>query len=166
MNLGHAQKNSTPRVDYDFSINDLLDFSPGKEWNPIKEKYKKFHEILQQDGPITLSKILISRKEYNLKAFVQTSNNTIIDSFITFPHYFVHDQLLTLFKGQFGNSYQFSYIKKSGIYEWKDNQKKILYSSTCTIFCFPLYIYQIAEGENRKAPITFKSFLRQLSRNN
>ncbi|MBF0359891.1 MAG: hypothetical protein HQK49_02715 [Oligoflexia bacterium] len=146
---------------YDFKFNMLYPFFPNKDFSEVKKTY-----TYEKDGLISLGvmndgdppsttkiyKLYLKHKTFRFPIFFQVSSQSqsqsqsqekIIDFFVSLPSYFLHDPFLQDLQKELGNQNKYSNYNGSALYIWDesklDKNTKFIYSSTCTITCFPLY---------------------------
>ncbi len=137
---------------YNFSLEALDVFMPGKSLEDIEKSYGKGE--LYTDGEFAQIKFYVAHLRYKFPVFVQIKDKKSVGFFARLPQYFSHD----LFHQSLINRYQKQdeYLKKEeqAVYLWKKEAGlKRIYSGACTITCFPLYyaVESTKEEENSEA---------------
>ena len=125
---------------YDFSLDNLAPYYPGKDLKAALAQ-NKTGKLDSKSGDTEIWKFYVEQIRYRFPLFAQVYNGKILDFYTTLPTYFLHDlfhqSLINRYKKQ--DSYQ--KIKENAIYTWKNAEgNKVVYSGTCTITCFPLYL--------------------------
>lgn len=123
---------------YDFSIETLNDFSPGKEVSGLNGKYGKSEELSSQRGTKTL-KFNVAQIRYKFPILVQEKDGLILDSFARLPSYFLHDIFLQSLVNKFGKQTSYKKVGEEAVYIWEKEDLKLIYSASCTITCFPIF---------------------------
>ena len=150
---------------YDFSLDRLQLFSPGKAFD-LKSFDPKIYgkgELLKRDGKIEMYRFYVSQLRYKFPVFVQVFNfnnkKTVLDFYARLPAYFLHDVFHRSMINRYGKQERYYKIEDNAIYVWKpkDNIKRT-YSGTCSITCFPIFYTAKMEVLPKEAK-AFKSLL-------
>jgi hypothetical protein len=123
---------------YDFSIDTLNDFSPGKEVSGLNETYGKPEEMSGKRRVKTL-KFKVAQIRYKFPILVQEKDGRILDSFARLPSYFLHDIFLQSLVNKFGKQTSYKKVGEEAVYIWEKEDLKLIYSASCTITCFPIF---------------------------
>ncbi|MBF0314550.1 MAG: hypothetical protein HQK50_12140 [Oligoflexia bacterium] len=113
----------------------------GQEFQKLRKELKK-EKLMASKGGHSIYAFELSHSTFKFTLLVQVEEKKqrVTDFFMPLPSYFSHDvffsDLVKLFKKQ----KEYFRIEESAIYIWKDDSKQIIYSATCTILCFPLYL--------------------------
>jgi len=128
---------------YDFSLNSLTIFKPGNlKSNLLKDpKYKK-GKLYEKNGEFEIYRFEIIQLRYKFPIFVQFYQGKIIDYWAKLPSYFLHNIFLQSLQKRFGKHNSYFNKNSLSLYYWKNIKNiSIVYSGTCTITCFPVFIY-------------------------
>ena len=123
---------------YNFSIETLNDFSPGKEVTGLNGKYGKAEDLSGKRGVRTL-KFNVAQIRYKFPILVQEQDGFILDSFARLPSYFLHDIFLQSLVNKFGKQTSYKKVGEEAVYIWEKEDLKLIYSASCTITCFPIF---------------------------
>jgi hypothetical protein len=123
---------------YNFSVDTLQDFYPGKKVTDLESKYGK-SEIMNDKSGIVTKKFYVSHLRYKFPVIVQAKEGTVLDFFARLPSYFLHDVFFQSLINRLGKQNSYKKVQEEAYYVWiKDNLKHI-YSAACTITCFPIF---------------------------
>lgn len=125
---------------YDFSLNKLQIFYPGKIASKIPKDKHKPHFVEEKDG-IILTKYQIKHVRYIFDVFVHSKAGIIQDFFTRLPTYFLHDLFHQSLINRYKKQDQYKNYQGQAIYIWnKVGNMKLSYAAGCTITCFPIYL--------------------------
>ena len=162
LTLAFFSESGYPKVkapNYNFSLDSLAFFLPGKSLIEAQKKYGK--GTILKKGPITTYRFYVAQIRYKFPVIIQASQGKIIDMFANLPTYFLHDIFHQSLINRYGK--QDIYKKKEGgaVYTWKNKDGiRHTYSGTCTITCFPIY-ESAGPATSAGAPGGFKTLLLQ-----
>lgn len=123
---------------YNFSIDTLSNFFPGKKISEVPKELGEGQII--QNGAVIKKKFYVSYLRYKFPVIISIYQETILDMYATLPSYFLHDVFHQSLINRFGKQDKFLSYNGTSLYEWNNkNSMNLVYSSTCTITCFPLY---------------------------
>ncbi|MCK5072767.1 MAG: hypothetical protein KAQ98_05020 [Bacteriovoracaceae bacterium] len=135
---------------YDFSLDTLIKFSPGKNLKEIEKEFGN-GELIEDKGDIRTVKFYIAHIRYKFPVFVQVKEGVVLDFFARLPSYFLHNVFHQSLINRFGKQDIYSKREESAVYIWKDVKGlKHIYSGTCTITCFPVFYSQIGNATSSK----------------
>lgn len=124
---------------YNFSLDSLEVFAPGKNLAEITAKAGQ-GETLRKEGSLLTKKFTIEHLRYKFPVVVNFSQDKVADMYAVLPSYFLHDVFHQTIINRHGKQDEYKNQNGTSVYIWKNkNNQKIIYSSTCTITCFPLY---------------------------
>lgn len=125
---------------YNFSLDTLSNFYPGKTLDSIKGKYKKV-SLEFDKGNSKIYKTYVSHIRYKFPVFFRVYEEKSVAMFARLPSYFLHDVFHQSLINRYGKQDQYNKVGNAATYIWdnKDNLK-ITYQGQCTITCFPMYI--------------------------
>lgn len=137
VNCGNAKVDPP---NYNFSLDELAVFSPGKKLEEIEAKYKQI-ETINEKGPKKIIRLNVKQLRYVFPVYVYIENGISQGYYARLPSYFLHD----LFHQSLINRY-----RKQDLYQLKDNHAvyiwnnikgtSLIYSGACTITCFPVFL--------------------------
>jgi len=132
--------NSNP-LNYSFSIKNLEEFSPGKNFDLNSESNKQV-QLIEESGE---NKIIHFTKKYGLSSldvYLHLQNNLIDQTFVRFPQHLLHDFILDELQKTYLKQQRFQRFNKTGIYRWENVLTfHLQYEAHCSITCFPLYLW-------------------------
>ena len=124
---------------YNFSLDALEIFNPGKNLNDIQKKYGK-GELIEATGDLKTYKFYVAQIRYKFPVYVQVFKGISLDFFARLPTYFSHDLFHQSIINRIGKQDKFFKVEANALYQWLNkNGNTYNYSGTCTITCFPLY---------------------------
>jgi len=128
---------------YDFTIDKLNLFWPGKTLDEANKKYGK-PELLKKTESVIYWKYNLIHVRYKFPIFVQVNRKTkkIMDFYARLPNYFLHNIFHQGLINRFGPQKHYYPYERSAVYKWENTKEglDILYSGTCTITCFPIFV--------------------------
>lgn len=140
---------------FNFSLDQFNPYLPGKVVDKNSPENQKL--LFTTRGKNLIYRFWISHQRYKFPLFVQTNQEgRILDSYARLPSYFLHDTFHQSLINRYAK--QDNYYKKEdlAIYVWKEakglEQTEIVYSGTCTITCFPVFVtfVSVTERSNDK----------------
>jgi hypothetical protein len=126
---------------YNFSIDSLAIFFPGKSLKAIQDKFGK-GELMNTKGDTRVFKFYVAYVRYRFPVIIQVKQGTILDFFARLPSYFSHDIFHQSLINRLGKQDRYMKYERSAVYIWNKSEKESLqhvYSGACTITCFPQY---------------------------
>lgn len=123
---------------YNFSIETLQDFFPGKTSEEIVKKYGKAEVMAQANGIETL-KFQVAHLRFKFPVLIQVKDGVVLDNFARLPSYFLHDIFLQSLVNKFGKQSSYKKTGEEAYYVWNLPEFKHVYSGACTITCFPIF---------------------------
>lgn len=124
---------------YNFSLDELATFAPGKSLKNLNKKYGKAL-LVENKGEIRSYRFLVSHIRYKFPVIVQTKGDKILDFYATLPSYFLHDVFHQSLINRIGKQDQYLLSEEHAIYVWKNkNNFRHVYSAACSITCFPIF---------------------------
>ncbi|MFP5386388.1 MAG: hypothetical protein ACLGHN_09940 [Bacteriovoracia bacterium] len=132
---------------YDFSIDTLADFFPGKDVTTIDGKYGKGEDMGKESGQQTL-KYKVAHIRYKFPVIVQVKEGKIEDFLARLPSYFLHDVFFQSLVKRYGKQTSYKKTGEEAYYTWEIPPLKHVYSAACTITCFPIF-YAVQKIESR-----------------
>ena len=128
---------------YNFTLKKLEPFTPGKLISDIPKELGK-GEITSDDGDTKIIRYSLVHARYNFPIYVQVKKGVILDFYARFPTYFIHDKFHQSLIDKFGKQTKYYKQENNALYEWKNsNGMRVLYSGSCTITCYPVYLTYI-----------------------
>lgn len=124
---------------YDFSMDTLAEFFPGKDIAVIEGKYGK-PESLRDNGSIKMVRFKVKQMRYLFPVVVQHSQGKILDMHATLPSYFLHDIFHQSLINRWGKQQAYQRVDEEAFYQWKNEEFIMSYGASCTITCFPTYL--------------------------
>lgn len=123
---------------YNFSIDQFEQFSPGKNLSKLIKKQKPKVEF--QDKSFITYKFYIKHIRYKFALLVQTKDSIVTDFHARLPQYFLHDIFHQSLINRYGLQDKYKKSEESAIYKWiNKNNISHVYSGACTITCFPIF---------------------------
>lgn len=97
-------------------------------------------------------------KSYRYPLFVQSYNGVIVDFYLTFPSFMIHDRIHEYLIKIWGNQDFYKQSSLSAIYQWNKNSKFIsIYEANCSITCFPVFLTMHQKNlPNKLQPLWFQ----------
>lgn len=124
---------------YNFSLDALAFFMPGKDLASIEAKYGK-GEIMQDNGETKLYRFYVAQIRYKFPVFVNVKDAKTLDFHARLPTYFSHDLFHQALINRYGKQDQYLKSENNALYLWKNkNSMNHTYAGTCTITCFPIF---------------------------
>lgn len=123
---------------YNFSLDTLNDFMPGKNSTELDAKYGK-PEVMSVKGELKTLKYNVAHIRYKFPVVVQVQNGVIEDFFARLPSYFLHDVFLQSLVNRMGKQNTYKKVGEEAVYTWSASSLKHIYSGACTITCFPIF---------------------------
>lgn len=125
---------------YDFSLDKLDPFTPGKTYDSLV-KLKGKGETIEDNGELKVYRFEVSHVRYKFPVFVQVKKEIITDFYARFPTYFLHDIFHQSLINRFGPQDKYHRQLNDAVYVWNNAKgNKIIYSGACTVTCFPNYV--------------------------
>ena len=149
------------KPNYDFSIESLNDFFPGKSISSINPKHGKSVEA-NVIGKVKTLKYQVEQISYKFPVLVQEKDGVILDFFAKLPSYFLHDIFLQSLVNKLGKQTTYKKTGEEAFYIWEAGGLKHIYSAACTITCFPIF-YAVQPAKTEK---TSPSILEQMQKAN
>lgn len=144
---------------YDFSLDTLSEFFPGKPISALETKYGKPESMSDEAGLKTL-KFQVAHIRYKFPVIVQARDGLVEDFFARLPSYFLHDIFFLSLVNRYGKQSSYKKTGEEAHYVWNAAPLKHVYSAACTITCFPIF-YSVQKSEN-----TSKSILEKMQKVN
>jgi hypothetical protein len=123
---------------YDFSVETLNDFFPGKKVSDLESKYGA-STTMSKDRRGTTKKFNVAHVRYKFPVLIQDKDGLVQDFFARLPSYFLHDIFLKSLQTKLGKQTEYKKTGEAAYYVWKDKDFKYVYSAACTITCFPIF---------------------------
>lgn len=123
---------------YNFSLDTLSAFFPGKQTSELDAKYGKA-EMMSDEGELKTLKYYVAHIRYKFPVIVQAKNGVVEDFFAKLPSYFLHDIFFQSLVNRYGKQSSYKKIGEEAHYVWDTNDLKQVYSAACTITCFPIF---------------------------
>lgn len=140
--------NAHPKVDppnYNFSLDQLNTFMPGKKIEDVKEKFGE-GEVLRKKGAFEVRKFYVSHIRYKFPLLAQIHKGKITDFYARLPAYFLHDIFHQSIINRIGKQDVYKKVEEQAVYIWKNkNGLRYVYSGACSITCFPVYYSVLPE---------------------
>ncbi len=124
---------------YNFKFEELLPFFPGKPLGPIKAKYPKLKPVFD-DGVLQQYKVKVSQLRYAIPVHFNVYKNKVLDFYAKLPSYFLHDVFHQSLINRYKKQQEYKLKNGTAFYKWKQKDQTMIYSSTCTITCFPIFL--------------------------
>src|SRR5690606_38739359 len=123
---------------YNFNLDTLNDFFPGKPIGPVIAKFGKAEPMGKQSGVETL-KFQVSQRNYKFTVITQVKDGVIEDFLARLPSYFLHDTFFQAIVNRHGKQNTYKKTGEEAFYVWNKDPLKHVYSAGCTITCFPIF---------------------------
>lgn len=124
---------------YDFSLKKFDLFMPGSKLADIEKEYK-FKEVVFNQGTYITYKFYVEHMRYKFAILVQTQDGIVLDFHARLPQYFLHDIFHQSLINKIGKQNTYKNKNEHSLYVWDNtNGNQHIYSSACTITCFPIY---------------------------
>ncbi|MCB9092583.1 MAG: hypothetical protein H6620_08500 [Halobacteriovoraceae bacterium] len=141
--LGFNLQNSSGKVDppnYNFTLDKLAIYYPDKPFSEIEKLHKERLQLIKDEQEIKLYKVLIQDRRYTFSLFFHTSKGKILDFYTRLPNYFLHDVFHQSLINRYGKQKEYKLTNGVALYQWEVDNLKILYSGTCSMTCFPIFL--------------------------
>lgn len=142
------------KPNYDFSIDTLSEFLPGKSLSDLEAKYGK-GEVLSDEGGLKTIKFNVAHIRYKFPVLVQVNNNQVEDAFARLPNYFLHDIFFQSLVNRYGKQSVYKKTGEEAFYIWEGKPLKHIYSAACTITCFPIF-YAVEKADKEYSTVLEK----------
>ncbi|MEX0798173.1 MAG: hypothetical protein WEB87_03100 [Bacteriovoracaceae bacterium] len=130
---------------YDFSLDQLAVFMPGKKLVKIQEKHGQ-GEMIKRDGAFAVHKFYVAHIRYKFPVLVQIKNDEVTDFYARLPAYFLHDIFHQSLINRLEAQDAYYKVEEQAVYVWKNRDKlRHIYSGACSITCFPIYYAVLPE---------------------
>lgn len=139
---------------YDFSVDTLSDFFPGKSVSTLDTKYGKAELMSTESGLQTL-KYNVAHIRYKFPVIVQARDGVVEDFMARLPSYFLHDIFFQSLVNRYGKQTGYKKTGEEAFYVWNSSPLKHIYSAACTITCFPIF-YAVQKTDNTSSSILEK----------
>jgi hypothetical protein len=139
---------------YNFSLDTLNDFFPGKDLSSLDSKYGK-GEVMSDEGEIKTTKYYVAQIRYKFPVIVQAKNGVITDFLANLPSYFLHDVFFQSLINRHGKQTTYKKVGEEAYYTWVNPEVKHIYSAACTITCFPIF-YAVEKADVNEAGLLHK----------
>lgn len=139
---------------YDFSVDTLSDFYPGKTVSSLDTKYGKA-EVMSEERGIRTLKYYVAHIRYKFPVIVQVRDGVVEDFLARLPNYFLHDVFFQSLINRLGKQNSYKKTGEEAYYVWNTPPLKHVYSAACTITCFPVF-YAVQKIENPTSSILEK----------
>ncbi len=151
--LGFSGFSKIDPPNYDFSLNQFEPFMPEQKYSDlVKVKGEGAH--YSKSGRFHIKKYLFKNARYVFPLFVQvdTENDLIKGFYVRLPQYFLHNIFHQSLINKFGKQDKYNHVESVSMYRWEKQGIKMIYSGTCTITCFPIYLtrYKVLDKKNEK----------------
>ncbi len=123
---------------YNFKFEELNPFFPDSPVAGIKAIDPKM-KLLFDDGVIQQYKAHIRKQRYIIPVHFHVYKEKVLDFYTKLPSYFLHDVFHQSLINRFGKQQEYKLKNGTAFYKWKQAKQTMVYSSTCTITCFPIY---------------------------
>ena len=124
---------------YDFSLDKLNIFMPGKSLKDIEKEYPK-KEVVFKKLPFITYKFYVEHIRYRFPILVQFKGDEVTDFHARLPAYFLHDVFHQSLINRLGNQDVYKKVEEQATYVWKNkNGNKHIYNGGCSITCFPIF---------------------------
>jgi hypothetical protein len=123
---------------YDFSIETLADFYPGKSLDELEKKYGR-PAPMRKNGATQTVTFSVTQIRYKFPVVVQAREGKVLDFFAKLPSYFLHDIFFQSLVNRLGKQNSFKKVGEEAVYQWEKDSLKHVYSAACTITCFPIF---------------------------
>jgi len=125
---------------YDFSLDNLTIFYPGKSLKKVQTKFGKGEKYKTIEN-LEIHKFYVAQIRYKFPVFIQVYKDKILDFFARLPSYFSHDLFHQSLINRYGMQNKYLKHERNATYIWQ-NKKGIdlIYAGTCTITCFPIFL--------------------------
>jgi hypothetical protein len=137
---------------YNFSVDTLSDFYPGKSPAELEKKYGKPQEMNDIQGTLT-KKFYVAQIRYKFPVMIQVKDNNILDMFARLPTYFLHDIFFQSLVTRLGKQTTYKKVGEEAVYTWVQGNLLHIYSAACTITCFPIF-YAVSDTKSPTASIS------------
>lgn len=131
---------------YNFSVDALADFFPGKNTSALDGKYGK-GELMSEESGLQTLKYQVAQIRYKFPVIVQARDGVVEDFFARLPSYFLHDIFFQSLVNRYGKQTKYIKTGEEANYVWNAAPLKHIYSAACTITCFPIF-YAVQKIDN------------------
>lgn len=131
---------------YNFSLDQLQEFTPGTPLETFLKKYPKAKKVSGSES-LGLYKAHVDHLRYYFPVFVQVEDNKIVDFFAKLPQYFLHNVFHYSLVEKLGMQNVYKKVEAQAVYIWKQDKLTHVYTGACTITCFPIYYTVFQKGD-------------------
>jgi hypothetical protein len=139
---------------YNFDLDILNEFFPGKPVGPLEAKFGTSEKMGKENGIETL-KFQISHRSYKFPVIVQAREGIIEDFIARPPSYFLHDTFFQALVNRHGKQNTYKKTGEEAFYVWDKTPLKHVYSAGCTITCFPIF-YSVLKSDSERTSLLQK----------
>ncbi len=136
---------------YNFSLDTLSEFMPGKNPGEIEKKYGKPEQMNDVRGILT-KKFYVAQIRYKFPVMVQIKDGVVFDFFARLPTYFLHDIFFQSLVNRMGKQNTYRKVGEEAVYTWEKDNLSHVYSASCTITCFPVF-YTVFPSDKKTEPL-------------
>ncbi|MCB9060141.1 MAG: hypothetical protein H6622_01295 [Halobacteriovoraceae bacterium] len=134
---------------YDFSLDQIKSILPDSKIEDVKKTFPDL-ELITDTKKKKVFKVKLKHQRYIIHAELNVVEDLVRDIFIRLPSYFLHDVFHQSLINRYGKQNFYKLKNEHAIYIWDKLEKyKIVYSSTCTIQCFPIYLAIISKNTDQ-----------------
>ena len=124
---------------YNFSLESLEFFRPGKTLESIQAKYGK-GDLVKSDDQGKVYQFYVAQIRYKFPVLVRIKEGKSVDFHARLPTYFSHDLFHQALINRYGKQDRYFKHESNALYFWNNKDGvKHTYSGTCTITCFPIF---------------------------
>jgi hypothetical protein len=120
---------------YNFSLDTLSDFNPGKNKTDLEKKYGKA-EIVEEKSGIQTLRFYVAHIRYKFPVLIQTREGIVLDIFFQ-----------SIINRE-GKQNEYKKVGEEAVYVWNKSPLKMVYSAACTITCFPIFYAVFSENQS------------------
>lgn len=141
-------------ANYNFSLDTLSEFFPGKTAAALDQKYGK-GELMSDEAGIRTLKYYVAHTRYKFPVIIQSKEGVVEDFFARLPSYFLHDVFFQSLVNRYGKQETYKKVGEEAVYTWSKEGNRHIYSAACTITCFPIF-YAVHKTDAPSGTITEK----------
>ncbi len=139
---------------YNFSLEILAPFMPEQSLSSIPADYGQ-GIIVKKNGTQIWTLFHVKQLRFAFPILVQSESGKILDFHTRLPSFFLHDLFHQALINRYGAQSLYKKVEEEAYYQWKNDEREISYSASCTITCFPMYL--AIKTPRSRAPANWKS---------
>lgn len=146
---------------YNFSLDRLESFMPGKSLNQIPKELGK-GDIIDDKNETKTYRYFVDHIRYKFPVMVQAYNGVITDFHAILPSYFLHDVFHQSLINRYGKQTKYLHYNRQAVYRWENkNGNNHVYSGACANTCYTIF-YAVYPTQAPQGPSNFVPLIEKL----